>query len=103
MPSQDLASSRGSSPRPEASACGPDSPQTGRSRSLLMAALKYGLAFALLAGLYYFKLIDLKPLAVLLKHPWAMLGMTLLAWLTLPLMAWRWWLLLSSQGVKPNF
>lgn|GEM_PF-3218456 len=74
-----------------------------RSRGSLKIALKYLVAFGLLAVLFHDGVIDFGPLGSLWGRPWVLLGLVAFAWLTMPLVVWRWWLLLHGQGIHISY
>jgi glycosyltransferase 2 family protein len=74
-----------------------------RLRASFKAVLRYLAAFGLLTALFYLGLIDLRPLATLWDRPWILAGLVAFAWLTLPLLVWRWWLLLRGVGIHVRY
>lgn len=69
-----------------------------RSRWLTFAKLLA--AAAILFWLYRTGLIDVAPLEFLFVNPWLLLVLTLMSWLTFPLCALRWQMLLRSQDIR---
>jgi len=65
--------------------------------------LRYLAAFGLLAALFYYGVIDFRPLGSLWEKPWVLMGLVAFAWLTLPLVVWRWWILLHGQGIQISY
>jgi len=72
-------------------------------RDNFKVVVRYLAAFGLLAALFYYDVINLAPLAILWKRPWIMIGMVAFAWLTLPLLVLRWWLLLQGLGINIRY
>jgi len=71
--------------------------------SKLIICIKFAFAIFLLWILYRLKLIQISSILVMIKNPWSLVGLTVLAWFTSPLCTLRWRLLLQVQGIETNF
>lgn len=69
----------------------------------MMKIARYGAGLALLAALFYFRLIDLGVLRRALAHPGLLIIVLLLCLATIPIAAFRWHILLRSQGLPLHF
>jgi len=69
----------------------------------MMKLARYAAGLALLAALFYFRLIDLDELRKALAHPGLLIFAWLLCVLTIPIAALRWHILLRSQGLPLHF
>ncbi|HEY3920456.1 MAG TPA: lysylphosphatidylglycerol synthase transmembrane domain-containing protein [Stellaceae bacterium] len=65
----------------------------------MMKLARLGAGLVLLAALFYFRLIDLNELRKALGHPGLLALAAILGLVTIPLTAFRWHILLRSQGL----
>ena len=65
----------------------------------MMKLARYAAGLALLAALFYFRLIDLDELHKALAHPWLLFLTWALCVATVPIAGLRWHILLRSQGL----
>ncbi|SME98820.1 Uncharacterized membrane protein YbhN, UPF0104 family [Tistlia consotensis] len=75
----------------------------GLFRRILLPLCKFGLALLILAGLYRLDILQLHLPEGTVLHPWPFLLGALLVLATVPLLAERWRLLLSVQGLALPF
>jgi uncharacterized protein (TIRG00374 family) len=89
----------------ESSARPPDAAEESARRTARWwpGLLKGAAGVALLAALYLWGRIDLAALAGLVSEPWTVALCTLVLFLTLPLSALRWGLLLRALGISIGF
>ena len=69
----------------------------------MMKIARYAAGLVLLAALFYFRLIDLSVLGTALGHPGLLAVVLLLCLATIPIAAFRWQILLRSQGLPLHF
>lgn len=69
------------------------------SGSRAVAVLKYVAAAGILLWLYHVGLIDFSPVTFLVHKPALLLALLFMTWLTFPLCALRWQMLLRSQAI----
>lgn len=69
----------------------------------LLTIAKFSLAIMIVSLLIKFDMITLEPIKAILSAPGAVALVFLLIYLTLPVSALRWYLLLNSQGVQIRF
>jgi uncharacterized protein (TIRG00374 family) len=65
----------------------------------MMKLARYAAGLLLLAALFYFRLIDVDQLRKALAHPGLLLLAAVLCLVTIPVAAWRWHILLRTQGL----
>ena len=65
----------------------------------MMRLARYAAGVLLLGALFYFRLIDLDQLRRALAHPGLLLLAAFLCVVTIPVAAWRWHILLRTQGL----
>lgn len=65
----------------------------------MMKLARLGVGLVLLAALFYFRLIDINELRKALGHPGLLTLTAILGFVTILLAAWRWHILLRSQGL----
>jgi uncharacterized protein (TIRG00374 family) len=76
--------------------------ERARRRSRWIALAKLSAAAAILYWLFRIRLIDIEPVEFLFAQPWLLLTLLLMTWLTFPLCALRWQLLLRTQDIRLN-